>query len=55
MIRPPRVEQINLRYEYPKAFGMAPRQEEDGGDIYGPAGTRVHVTVHVDKPVTAPR
>jgi len=52
VIRPPRVERIDLRYEYPAAFRMAPRQEEDGGDVYGPAGTRVHVTVHVDKPVT---
>ena len=30
---------------------MDPREEEDGGDIYGPAGTRVRVTVHTDKPV----
>jgi hypothetical protein len=52
VIRPPRVERIDLRYEYPAAFRMAPRDEEDGGDIYGPAGTRVRVTVHVDKPVT---
>ena len=52
VIRPPRVERIDLRYEYPAAFGMRPRQEEDGGDIYGPAGTRVHVVVHPDKPVT---
>ena len=52
VVRPPRVERIDLRYEYPPAFRMAARQEEDGGDIYGPAGTRVQVTVHVDKPVT---
>ncbi len=52
VIRPPRVEQINLRYEYPKAFEMEPRHEEDGGDIYGPTGTRVRIAVHVDKPVT---
>lgn len=52
VIRPPRVERIDLRYEYPSAFRMAPREEEDGGDIYGPAGTRVRVTVRVDKPVT---
>jgi hypothetical protein len=52
VIRPPRVERIDLRYQYPAAFRMAPRQEEDGGDIYGPAGTRVQITVHVDKPVT---
>lgn len=47
----PRVERIDLHYVYPPAFGMAPRREEDGGDIYGPAGTRVRVTVHADKPV----
>ena len=52
VIRTPHVERIDLRYEYPAAFGMPPRQEEDGGDIYGPAGTRVHVIVHADKPVT---
>ena len=52
VIRPPRVERIDLRYEYPPAFGMQPRQEEDGGDIYGPAGTRVHMVVQADKPVT---
>ena len=52
VIRPPHVERIDLRYEYPAAFRMAAREEEDGGDIYGPAGTRVRVTVHVDKPVT---
>ena len=51
VVRPPRVERIDLRYEYPPAFGMQPRQEEDGGDIYGPAGTRVHMVVHADKPV----
>ena len=53
VIRPPRVDRIDLHYDYPAAFRMAPREEEDGGDIYGPAGTRVRVTVHVDKPVTS--
>jgi hypothetical protein len=52
VIRPPRVERIDLRYEYPAAFRMPARDEQDGGDIYGPAGTRVRVTVHADKPVT---
>ncbi|MBI3048724.1 MAG: hypothetical protein HYY76_10490 [Acidobacteria bacterium] len=51
VLRPPRVERIDLRYEYPSGFGMAPRSEKDGGDIYGPAGTRVQITVHTDKPV----
>ncbi|MBI2828870.1 MAG: hypothetical protein HYX77_06330 [Acidobacteria bacterium] len=51
VVRPPHVERIDLRYEYPPAFRMPARKEEDGGDIYGPAGTRVQVTVHTDRPV----
>jgi len=51
VMRPPRVERIDLGYEFPPALGMPPREEQDGGDIYGPAGTRVRVTVHTDKPV----
>jgi hypothetical protein len=51
VLRPPQVDQIDLRYEYPPAFGLPPRAEEDGGDIYGPAGTRVKIAVHTDKPV----
>ena len=51
VLRPPRVERIDLRYEFPAELGMPPRDEEDGGDIYGPAGTRVRVSVHADKPV----
>jgi hypothetical protein len=52
VIRPPRVQRIDLRYEFPAAFGLAPREEKDGGDIYGPAGTKVHITVVADRPVT---
>ena len=51
----PRVEQIDLHYEYPAAFGMKPRDEEDGGDVYGPAGTRVRITVRPTKPVRTAR
>lgn len=51
VIRPPRVERIDLRYDYPSAFGMEPREEEDGGDIYGPAGTRVRIRIYADKPI----
>jgi hypothetical protein len=53
VVRPPRVERIDLHYEYPRAFGLKPRLEEDSGDIYGPVGTRVRVSVHTDKPVTS--
>ena len=50
---PPRVRRIDLRYDYPDFSGLAPRSDDDGGDIYGPAGTRVRVRIHTDKPVTA--
>src|SRR6185436_6198203 len=45
------VDRIDLRYEYPAAFHLQPRVEEDGGDIYAPAGTRVHVSIRADKPI----
>jgi hypothetical protein len=48
---PPRITRIDLRYEYPAFTGLGPRQEEGAGDIYGPAGTRVQLLVHTDKPV----
>jgi hypothetical protein len=51
VVRPPRVDRIDLRYEYPAAFHLQPRVEEDGGDIYAPAGTRVHVSIYADKPI----
>jgi hypothetical protein len=47
----PRVERIDLHYVYPSFAGLAPRDEQDGGDIYAPAGTRVHLRIQTDKPV----
>ena len=47
------VERIDLRYEYPAFANLPPREERDGGDIYGPAGTKVHVRVYTDKPVAS--
>jgi hypothetical protein len=52
VIRPARVKRIDLRYRYPEGLGLAARVEEDGGDIYGPAGTTVDVTIVTDKPVS---
>jgi len=52
VIRPARVTRIDLRYVYPQGLGLEPRVEEDRGDIYGPAGTTVELTVTTDKPVT---
>ena len=49
----PRVERIDLYYRYPSFTGLPAREEEDGGDIYAPAGTRVRVRVHTDKPVVS--
>ena len=49
----PRVERIDLHYEYPAFTGLRPRDEQNGGDIYAPAGTRVRVRVQTDKPIAA--
>lgn len=53
VVRPPRVERIDLHLDYPAGLGLKPRAEEDSGDIYAPAGTKVHVTVTADKPIAA--
>ncbi len=50
VVRPPRVTRIDVEYAYPKALSLPPRVEEDGGDIYAPAGTDVRVRVHTDRP-----
>ena len=44
---------IDLRYEYPAFANLPPREERDGGDIYAPAGTKVRVRVHTDKPIAS--
>ena len=48
---PARIQRIEIEYEYPLFSGLPSRVDEDGGDIYGPAGTRVRVGVHTDKDV----
>ena len=48
----PRIARIALTYRYPVALGLAPRTDEDGGDIYAPAGTDVDLRVYTDRPVT---
>ena len=52
VIRPARVERIDLRYRYPEGLGLPPRVEEDGGDIFGPSGTTVDLTIVTDKAIT---
>ena len=51
VVRAPRVARIDVEYTYPQALGLTPRVEEDGGDIYGPQGTNVRVTIHTDAAV----
>ncbi len=46
----PRVVRIDVDYTYPAGLGLKPRTEEDGGDIYAPAGTEVRVRIHLDRP-----
>jgi hypothetical protein len=46
-----RVTRIELDYAFPAFTKLAPRHDEDGGDIFGPAGTAVTIRVHTDKPV----
>ena len=46
----PGIDGIDLSYRYPSWSGLAPRDEQDGGDIYGPEGTEVRMRVRVDKP-----
>jgi hypothetical protein len=52
---PPRVQRIDLRYEYPAFTKLAPRDDDDGGDIYAPAGTKIRFRVHADKPIASGR
>lgn len=52
---PPRVRRVDLHYEYPAFSGLSPRTDEDSGDVYGPAGTRVRVRIHTDKPMAGGR
>jgi hypothetical protein len=50
---PPRLEAIDLRYEYPSFTHLPPRDERDAGDIYAPAGTPVRLRARADKPVAS--
>src|SRR4029450_12538156 len=46
-----RVTRIDLHYTYPAFSHLPPRDEQDGGDVYAPAGTRVRLAIHTDKPI----
>jgi hypothetical protein len=53
VIRPPHVRQIDLHYEFPEGLGLDSRTDEDSGDIYGPLGTRVRLSISADKPIAS--
>ena len=53
VIRPARVERIDIHYEFPRGLGLESRTDEDSGDIYGPAGTKVRLSITVDKPIAS--
>ena len=52
VIRPARVVQVDVRYEFPRGIDLPPQTEEDTGDIYAPAGTTAHLTITTDKRVS---
>jgi hypothetical protein len=52
-VRPPKVQSIDVSYAYPSFTGLSPREDKDGGDVYAPAGTRVRLQIHADKPLAA--
>ncbi len=52
IIRPVRVSRIDIKYDYAPGVGLESHTEEDGGDIYAPAGTKVELTITTDKPVS---
>ena len=45
----PRVEQIDVAFDYPDHTGMEDFVEEDGGDLIAPVGTEVEVSVTFNK------
>ena len=51
VIRPVRVSQIDVKYSYAPGLGLESHTEENGGDIFAPAGTAVQLTITTDKPV----
>ncbi len=51
----PRVEQIDVAFDYPDYTGMEDLLEEDGGDLIAPVGTAVEITVGFNKAVAEAR
>ena len=50
-LSPPKVQSIDVSYTYPSFTKLPPREDKDGGDVHAPAGTRVRLQIHADKPL----
>jgi hypothetical protein len=53
LLEAPQVARIDLSYDFPAFTRLPARSETDGGDIYAPEGTRVHLVVYPRR-TTAP-
>jgi hypothetical protein len=53
VIDPPAVSRLRLAYEYPSHTGLAPRVEQEGGDIRALAGTRIEFDITATKSLSA--
>lgn len=51
----PRVEKIDLTYNFPPYTGMAPQVVEDEGDISALKGTKVDLRIHLSRPAESAR
>ena len=51
----PRLDRIDLTYQFPAYTGMPPETVEDDGHILALSGTRVQLRVHTTQPVAAAR
>ncbi len=49
----PRVEQIDVAFDYPDYTGIDDQLEEDGGDLIAPVGTAVEISVTFNKAIAA--
>lgn len=52
-LNPPQIERIDIEYTYPSFTGFPVRLEEDGGDVFAPAGTQVRALVYADTSIEA--
>ncbi len=55
VIAVPRVERLEVHYDYPAYSGLPDQVDESGGDIIALKGTQIRLTVHTDAPAQAGR